>query len=200
MCGMTREQDIAKAVALGVDAIGLIFHAQSPRCISIKQAKKLLSQSPVFVDVVAVLVNPIPSFVDEIINELPIQWLQFHGEESPEFCRQFNKPYIKTIHATSTAVIEQLVAEHQQAAAVLLDTPSLIQEGGTGRTFDWELIPETLTKAMILAGGLNAFNVNKAISKHSCYAVDVCSGIEASVGIKDHHKMSQFVNALWGKQ
>lgn len=199
MCGMTQEQDIAQAIALGVDAIGLIFYSKSARCISIKQAKKLLNKSPVFVDVVAVLVNPTSSQVDEIISELPIQWLQFHGEESPEFCSQFKKPYIKAIQATSTQAIERVVAQHKHATAILLDTPS-VQHGGSGKVFDWELIPKNLQKPIILAGGLNVANVRQAVNLHSPYAVDVCSGVEASAGVKDHDKMSQFVNALWGEK
>lgn len=199
ICGMTQERDIAQAIALGVDAIGLIFYSKSARFISIAQAKKLLAKHPVFVDVVAVLVNPTLAQVDEIISELPIQWLQFHGEESPEFCSQFKKPYIKAIQATSTQAIEHLVAQHENAAAILLDTPS-IQHGGTGEVFDWELIPKNLQKPLILAGGLNAANVAQAVNLYSPYAVDVCSGVEISAGVKDHGKMSQFFNALWGKK
>lgn len=199
MCGMTREQDIAHAVALGVDAIGLIFYPKSARYVLIEQAKKLLREVPVFVDVVAVLVNPDSSLVEQVISELPIQWLQFHGEESAEFCSQFKKPYIKAIQASSTITINQLSVEHLHASAILLDTPSATYHGGTGKVFNWDVIPQNFKKPLILAGGLNATNVNTAVAMCSPYAVDVCSGIEASPGIKDHDKMSQFVNALWGK-
>lgn len=200
MCGMTREEDIAQAEALGVDAIGLVFHPESPRCVSITQAKKLLQKMPVFVDVVAVLVNPSTLLVDEIINELPIVWLQFHGEESPEFCSQFKRPYIKAMQVDSAGAIYKCFADYQSAAAIMLDAPSETSYGGTGQTFDWGLIPQNLDKPFILAGGLNPENVNVAVSRCSPYAVDVSSGIELAPGMKDHVKMSQFVEALWGRE
>ncbi|MDI9818266.1 MULTISPECIES: phosphoribosylanthranilate isomerase [unclassified Legionella] len=198
MCGMTRREDIAHAVALGVDAIGLIFYSGSSRHISIEQARLLLKDVPLFVDIVAVFVNPLKSLVDQVINELPVQWLQFHGEETPAFCNQFQIPYIKSIQAASADVISQLAIDYQQASAILLDTPS-DNYGGTGKTFNWGIIPVNLKKPFILAGGLDFANVTKAVGLCSPYAVDVCSGVELSAGIKDHEKMSQFVNALWGK-
>jgi phosphoribosylanthranilate isomerase len=200
MCGMTREEDIEHAIALGVDAIGLIFYPESSRCVSIAQAKRLLSKRSVFVDIVAVLVNPSALFVNEIIQELPGVWLQFHGNESPEFCRQFKKPYIKAVRADAAAAIYKCCTDYHDASAILLDTPSLTSYGGTGKTFNWDLIPRNLDKPFILAGGLDAANVSLAVNRSLPYAVDVCSGIEASPGIKDHRKMSQFVEVLWGKQ
>lgn len=199
MCGMTREEDIVCAAELGVDAVGLIFYPQSPRCVSLTQAKKILHQLPLFVDAVAVLVNPSSLLVDEILNELPIVWLQFHGEESPEFCSQFKKPYIKALQVSTAASIYKYSADYQQASAILLDTPSDNSYGGTGKTFDWGLIPQNLDKPFILSGGLNPTNVGPAVNKCFPYAVDVCSGIESAHGIKDHEKMSQFVSALRGK-
>ncbi|WED44078.1 phosphoribosylanthranilate isomerase [Legionella cardiaca] len=198
MCGMMREQDIAHAVALGVDAIGLIFYPKSPRCVSVEDAKILVQNAPVFLDIVAVLVNPLPSLVEQITHELPIQYLQFHGDEAPEFCTQFNKPFIKAIRANSRDFIDEQCAKHRHASAILLDTPSPVH-GGTGQVFDWTVIPENIKKPLILAGGLSASNIRKAVTGRSVYAVDVCSGVEASPGIKDHNKMSQFVNALWGE-
>jgi phosphoribosylanthranilate isomerase len=195
MCGMTRKIDIAHAVSIGVDAIGLIFYEKSSRHVNIEQARLLLQNIPAFLDVVAVFVNAEVSFVRRVITELPIQLLQFHGEETPAFCEQFHKPYIKAIPATSADVIMELMSEHQHAAAVLIDTPS-IQHGGTGQPFDWQRIPRQLTKPYILAGGLDANNVVSALAACSPYAVDVCSGVEVSAGIKDHEKMNSFVNVL----
>jgi len=199
MCGMTRKEDIAHAVFLGVDAIGLIFYPESSRCVTLEQAANLVTEASVFVDVVAVLVNPSVHWVKEIISELPIAYLQFHGEESPEFCMQFKKPYIKAVQVQSTAAIYHCAAEHSQASAILLDTPSK-NRGGTGRTFDWKFIPQNLDKPFILAGGLNPTNISAAIDSCLPYAVDVCSGIEVSPGSKDHNKMSQFVDKLWGRE
>lgn len=199
MCGMTREQDIAHAVSLGVDAIGLIFYTKSSRFISIESAKKLLQKIPLFVDVVAVTVNPDEDYVKRIMGELPIQYLQFHGSETPAFCEQFNKPYIKSVSASSTSVISNAMQSYPGAAALLLDTPSLKLHGGTGVTFDWKIIPEERSIPLILAGGLDANNVYSAISQSEPYAVDVCSGVEERAGIKDHTKMTHFINSVTSK-
>lgn len=198
MCGMTRSEDIQCAIDLGVDAIGLIFYPKSARNVSLEKARIIVNNIPPFVDIVAVLVNPEQSFVQLIINEIPVQLLQFHGEESSEFCRQFNKPFIKAIHPKTAIQIQSAVDEFFDASAILLDTPSDKERGGTGLTFDWKIIPENLSKPYILAGGLNESNILEAIAMCHPYAVDVCSGIEASPGVKDHLKMSRFIKAIWG--
>jgi phosphoribosylanthranilate isomerase len=200
MCGMTRMEDIVKASLLGVDAIGLIFYSGSSRGISIEKARLLLRHQPLFMDIVAVMVNPTVSHVNQIITELPVQWLQFHGEESPGFCAQFNKPYIKAISAASTELINKTIELHRQASAILLDTPSLAQRGGTGEVFNWGVIPPQRDTPIVLAGGLEAGNVSRAVGEANVNAVDVCSGIEESPGIKNHNKMVQFVNALRGRE
>lgn len=198
MCGMTRSEDIAHAINLGVDAIGLIFYSKSSRFISVAQAKVLLKNLPPFMDSVAVLVNPERDFVQHLVEELPIQLLQFHGDESEQFCQQFNKPYIKAIRPDSAACIQQAVRDFVTAQALLLDTPSDHARGGTGCTFDWQIIPQSRIKPYVLAGGLDEFNVLEAIKICHPYAVDLCSSIEAAPGIKDHDKMSQFIKKLWG--
>jgi phosphoribosylanthranilate isomerase len=198
MCGMTRSEDVSYAINLGVDAIGLIFFSKSPRYVTIEKAGMLLKNIPPFVDVVAVMVNPEKTFVQQIINELPIQLLQFHGDESPEFCQQFEIPFIKAIQPIAAKHIQQKMDEFSKAQALLLDTPSESMRGGTGLSFDWKIIPRDLSKAFILAGGINESNVLDAIKSAKPYAVDVCSGIEVSPGVKDHQKMSQFIKALWG--
>ncbi len=196
MCGMTRSDDIAHAVHLGVDAIGLIFYPKSSRHVTVEQAKTLLKNSPPFIDAVAVLVDPDAELVQQIIEELPIQLLQFHGSESAEFCQQFNKPFIKAIHSNSSAYIQQMTQDYGNARALLLDTPSDTVRGGTGLIFDWGVIPQRLEKPYILAGGLDESNVVDAIKSCHPYAVDLCSGIEASPGIKDHKKMAQFMKRI----
>ncbi|CAM2796138.1 phosphoribosylanthranilate isomerase [Legionella worsleiensis] len=196
MCGMTRNEDVSRAVSLGVDAIGLVFYSPSPRNVSIQQAELVLKNLPPFIDVVAVLVNPEKSYVRSILEVLPVNLLQFHGDESPEFCQEFDFPFIKATHATSTRQIVDLAEQFDSANALLLDTASPLYRGGTGLTFDWSIIPDTLTKPYILAGGLNESNIGQAIRQHKPYAVDVCSGIESSPGVKDHHKMSLFIKAL----
>ncbi len=198
MCGMTRAEDVAHAITLGVDAIGLIFYPKSPRNITIEKARVLLKNLPPFVDAVAVLVNPEETFVQQVIEELPIQLLQFHGDESPEFCQRFNKPFIKAMQPQTSEQVEQIMQEYSKAGAILLDTPSETNRGGTGVAFDWQIIPQNLPKPFILAGGLNEFNISDALKASKPYAVDVCSGIEAMPGVKDHIKMSQFIKVLWG--
>lgn len=196
MCGMTRSDDIAHAINLGVDAIGLIFYPKSSRYITLEQAKVLLKNLPPFVDAVAVLVNPEKIFVQQIVEELPIQLLQFHGDESVVFCQQFNKPFIKAIHPDSTKQIQQAAYDFANANALLLDTPSNQARGGTGSTFDWGIIPKHMNKPFLLAGGLNEFNVLDALNACSPYALDLCSGIEAVPGVKDHNKMNRFMNKI----
>nr|WP_095197644.1 phosphoribosylanthranilate isomerase [Legionella waltersii] len=198
MCGMTQIQDVEYALELGVDALGFIFYSNSSRNISIEKAKKLTQNIPAFVDVVAVLVNSEKEFIHRLVNELSIQYLQFHGDEDVQFCNQFNKPYIKAIRPLSAEQIQQSALEFSQASAILLDTPSQQARGGTGETFDWQIIPKEVNKAYILAGGLNENNVVDAVKLCRPHAVDVCSGVEISPGIKDHQKMSRFVKALWG--
>lgn len=194
MCGMMRKEDIACAASLGVDAIGLIFAPKSPRCLTLSEAKKLLEDLPVFLNVVAVLSNPRDSFVQDILKQLPVNYLQFHGQESPEFCEQFDKPYLKAISVKSAEELIHAEDRFFGASALLLDNAL----GGTGQTFDWDCIP-SLKRPFILAGGLNEHNVAQAAKKCNPFAVDVSSGIEKSPGIKDHKKMCQFVAALWSK-
>lgn len=200
MCGMTRAQDIAHACSLGVDAIGLIFYSKSARCVSIDKAQALAACLPPFVDLVAVLVNADVDFVQELIKRVPVQCLQFHGDESPHFCSQFNKPFIKAIHPETQAQIHTAENTFSTANALLFDTPSSSQKGGSGLCFDWSIIPNHTKKPFILAGGLNECNVAEAVSMTHPFAVDVCSGIETMPGVKDHSKMSAFIKALWGSK
>lgn len=199
MCGMTRKEDIAQAAFLGVDAIGLVFYADSKRAVTIEQAKMILADLPLFLSVVAVLVNPDSEFVHCLTTQLPLHYLQFHGNESPDFCSAFNKPYIKAIAASSRGMIDDAKHTYQQASAILLDTPSN-EYGGSGKTFDWQMIPSSDTIPLILAGGLDVLNVREAVAIAHPSAVDVSSGIEQSPGIKDSKKMTQFVNALRGNR
>lgn len=196
MCGMTRIEDIELAIDLGVDALGFIFYEKSARYVDIEQAKVLFRDIPPFVDLVAVCVNAEDDFIKRLVDELPIHLLQFHGDEDVEFCQQFKRPYIKAIHPKNEAHILNSMQEFQQAQALLLDTPSATMRGGSGLRFNWDIIPENTPKPFILAGGLNEFNLAEAIEICSPWAIDVCSGVEALPGIKDHVKMSRFMKAL----
>lgn len=197
-CGMTCQEDIAYAVNLGVDALGFIFYADSARYISLDTAATLFTRIPAFVDKVAVLVNPDVAFVWKVLNTLPVQWLQFHGEETRAFCEQFNVPYIKAVRVTSKQSIASAIADYPSADALLLDTPAVGAYGGSGQCFDWQCIPGDSSKPLILAGGLTPGNVGTAVKIAHPFAVDVCSGLEARPGVKDPVKMNAFMKALGG--
>ncbi len=196
ICGMTQAEDIEHAINLGVDALGFIFYEKSGRCITVNQAKMLMSNLPPFVELVAVVVNAEEHFIRHLLDELPIHLVQFHGDEDPEFCQKFKKPYIKAIHPQNETHILNSMQEFEQAQAILLDTPSATLRGGSGLSFNWDIIPTRVSKPYILAGGLNEFNLKAAINSCSPYALDICSGVEALPGIKDHVKMSRFMRAL----
>ena len=198
MCGMMRSEDVDFAVALGVDALGFVFYEQSTRYITIDEVANLLVDIPPFITLTAVLVNPSPELVWRIIKELPINLLQFHGDETPEFCQSFPLPYIKMLNPYPTVKMSSELHRFNSAQAILFDTPSQSIRGGSGCTFDWSMIPKGITKPYLVAGGLNEFNVQDALRTSAPYGVDVCSGVEAMPGIKDHIKMSRFVAALWG--
>lgn len=193
---MTQRKDIDHAVSIGANAVGLIFHPQSPRFVTIESARSLLESIPPFIDCVAVLVNPTADYVASLLKQLPIDYLQFHGDESPQFCSQFDRPYIKTIPAKSEPYIIEQSQKYSDAKAFLLDTAKETVRGGTGEAFDWSMIPECLNKPIILAGGINLKNLEKVKLLNYIYAIDVCSGIEKTKGIKDHQKMTSFLHAL----
>ncbi len=196
ICGMTSSKDAVFAAALGVDALGFIFYPRSPRAVSVTVAQSIMVEVPLFVEKVAVFVNPNVKDVVDVIEHLPVDLLQFHGSESATFCEQFSIPYIKAIPAISSDAIVEAQVIYQSARALLLDTPSADKHGGTGFAFDWSVIPKFSEKPIVLAGGLNELNVDLAISTVAPYAVDICSGVELSLGVKDEEKMSRFVSII----
>lgn len=198
MCGMTQPQDVHHAAMLGVDAIGVILYDKSPRGLSVENAHTVLADVPLFLTVVGVFVNPTPADVETAIHTLPLHVLQFHGEEDASFCEQFGLPYIKAIHADALADLAPIVKTYARASALLIDTPCSEQRGGSGKPFEWQPLKGQGNMPVILAGGLNACNVARAVSIMHPFAVDVCSGVEAHLGKKDVHQMTDFVHALRG--
>lgn len=196
ICGMTRPEDALLAAKLGVDAIGLIFFTGSKRCVNIEQAQKILAEIPPFVSIVALFVNPSAAEVQQVLSQLPVHMLQFHGNESPEFCRQFCRPYIKAIRVKTSVDILSAAELYADADALLFDAAVTGKYGGTGQTFNWQLLPQQLSMAWILSGGLNPNNLNTAIAGTGAQAVDVSSGVETSTGIKDPEKMANFMAIL----
>ncbi|HEY0841742.1 phosphoribosylanthranilate isomerase [Methylotenera sp.] len=197
ICGITRMEDALAAVAQGADAIGLVFYAPSPRAVSIEQAAAIARQMPAFVSVVGLFVNAEEGFVKEVTSQVQLDLLQFHGDETPEQCAQYDLPFIKAVRVKSDTNLVQCAKDYSASRALLLDTYTEGVAGGTGHVFDWGLIPPNLNKPVILAGGLTAENVALAIAQVKPYAVDVSGGVEASKGIKDAAKIAAFMQQVY---
>jgi phosphoribosylanthranilate isomerase len=196
MCGITRSLDGLVAAEAGADAIGLVFYAKSPRNVGLDQAASIVRVLPPFVTTVALFVNPPPSEVEAVLRKVRPDVLQFHGEETPEFCRSFGVPYLKAARVRPQTDLLQFAAVYADAQGLLLDAWSEAGHGGTGERFDWNMIPEHLPKPIILAGGLSSANVLHAIGLVHPWAVDVSSGIEVSKGIKDAALIAAFMKEV----
>lgn len=196
ICGITRLEDALNAIDAGCDAIGLVFYPPSPRNIDIDQAKLIVQQLPPFVSVVGLFVNPETGFVNQAIQQVGLTCLQFHGDESPEFCESFDVSWYKAIRVKEDTNLQECTEIYSNASALLLDTYKAGVPGGTGEVFNWSLIPANLSKPVILAGGLDADNVASAINQVKPYAVDVSGGVEAEKAIKSNEKMIAFMNEV----
>lgn len=196
ICGMTRAEDAVAAAQLGVDAVGMVFHAKSPRHVSIEQARSIVAGLPAFVTVTALFMDPDAETVRQVLNQTRVELLQFHGRETAEFCRSFGRPYMKAVPMGGQADLADYARRHAQAAALLLDSHAAGQQGGTGKAFDWSAIPRVDGPPLVLAGGLNPANVAAAIRMVRPYGVDVASGVERAPGIKDPNKMAAFVQEV----
>jgi len=197
ICGITRIEDALVAVENGADAIGLVFYAASPRNVTISQAQQIANQIPAFVSVVGLFVNAEAGFINDVIANVKLDLLQFHGDETPEECAQYTLPFIKAIRVKADTNLVQCSNDFSSAKALLLDTYTEGVAGGTGHVFDWTLIPKRLAKPLILAGGLTVDNVAQAIAKVGPYAVDVSGGVELSKGIKDATKIAAFMEQVY---
>jgi len=196
ICGLTRESDLAAAVAAGADAIGLVFYAPSPRAIGAEQARALVAALPPFVTSVGLFVDAEPDFVRSVLARVPLAMLQFHGEEPPAYCDAFQRPWIKAVRMWPETDLRALTRRYRDARGLLLDTYDPAAAGGTGRRFDWDLIPEWLASGIILAGGLDPGNVAEAIRQVGPYAVDVSRGVESAKGVKDRAKLEAFLRGV----
>ena len=196
LCGMMRRQDIEAAAQLGVDAIGLVFYAGSPRCLRYESARELAENAPAFVSVTAVFMNPTRAEVEQVLQTMRIDLLQFHGEESPEFCSAFGRKYIKAVAMGGGADAAEYARRYASAMALLLDGHGRGQPGGKGASFNWATVPKITAPPLVLAGGLRADNVADAIRSVRPYGVDVSSGVERAPGIKDPLKMREFVREV----
>ena len=195
ICGLTREEDVDAAVAAGADAIGFVFYPPSPRYVTPERAAELARRIPPFVDVVGLFVNADPAKVLATCASVPLNLLQFHGDEDAAYCRQFSRPYLRAARVRPGLDLVEFAGSFPEARGLLLDA-FVEGYGGGGHVFDWTLIPPALPGHLILSGGLHADNVAAAIERVRPDAVDVSSGVESGKGIKDHAKIAAFVAAV----
>jgi phosphoribosylanthranilate isomerase len=195
ICGLTRVADVQAAVAAGADAIGLVFYPPSPRHVDLPTAAMLANVVPPFITIVGLFVNADPAVVRATLAAVPIHVLQFHGDEDENYCRQFDRPYMKAARVKPGMDLVQYAAAFPSAQAILLDA-FVDGFGGGGKVFDWSLVPGALGKPIVLSGGLDAGNVGDAVRQVRPAAVDVSSGVEAAKGIKDAEKINAFVSAV----
>ena len=196
ICGITESKDAEYAVELNVDAIGLVFYSKSPRAVSAKLLPRILGDLVGAVSVVALFVDPSKDQVNEVLDYGLVDLIQFHGNESEEFCSSFNKPYIKAIHIRDETLSSMTMKKYSSAKYLLLDTYSEKAPGGTGEIFDWSIASDMIAKTdqqIVLAGGLTPSNVETAVRSVNPFGVDVSSGVELSPGKKDMAKLRTFV-------
>ncbi len=198
ICGITRIEDALAVAESGADSIGLVFYEKSPRNVSIDQAKAIVDALPPFVTVTALFLDAERVFVEQVIEKVGINLLQFHGKERHEDCLGFNLPFIKAIGMRDRIDTSALATEYPLASGFLLDSHGSGEAGGTGEAFDWSLATKTLGKPLILAGGLRPENVAEAIRTVRPWAVDLSSGVESAPGIKDRDKIFALMNEVMG--
>ncbi len=204
ICGITRPEDGRAAAQAGADAVGLVFWGGSARAVTPAQARAIVAALPPFVTVVGLFVDPAADDVAATLARVPLDLLQFHGRETPAFCRGFGRRYIKAAAAAPGADLLESLSPFDDAAAFLVDAPPRDGvPGGTGRTFDWSLLPARLPRPLVLSGGLSAGNVREAIRRVRPWAVDVSSGVEAQdadgrtlKGIKDAARIAAFIEEV----
>jgi phosphoribosylanthranilate isomerase len=195
-CGLTRVDDVQLAARLGADAVGFVMTRRSRRFIDPASAARLRDAVPPFVTTVALVMDEEPAYLEEVLRVLRPDMLQFHGAETDEQCAAHGVRYLKAVAMGEGAPALARLRDYPRAAGLLLDGHGLGEQGGSGRRFDWSLVPGDLAQPLMLAGGLTADNVAEAIRIARPWAVDVSSGIESSPGIKDGAKMERFISAV----
>jgi len=196
ICGITRPEDGIEAARLGADAIGLVFYAPSPRHVTVAQAQAVCAALPPFVSVVGLFVDAPAAEVLEVLQAVPLDVLQFHGDEAPAYCAAFGRPYLKALRMRDGLDVAAEARRYADAQGLLLDTYVPGEAGGTGQSFDWQRVPQGLDQPIILAGGLTPDNVAEAITTARPYGVDVSGGVEQAKGIKSAAKMAAFMRGV----
>lgn len=199
ICGITSVQDALVAAEAGCDAIGLVFYPRSPRSVSIEMARNIANVIPPFIARVGVFVDAEERVVRDVLEQVELTLLQFHGDELPDSCNHFGLPYMKTISVDASVELENIEQKYDSAAGFLLDTYDPVIKGGTGRSFDWSLWPKSSNKPLILAGGLTPENVGEAVKITKPWGVDVSGGVEDEIyGKKNPRKIRAFINEVSG--
>lgn len=196
ICGITRVEDALAAARAGADAIGLVFHEASPRAVDIQRASLIVRALPPFVTSVGLFVDAEEARIRQVLERVPLDMLQFHGDEPDDFCRRFERPYLKAVRVRPGVDLDSLAGNWPGASGILLDSYKPGVPGGTGETFDWGLIPAQRNWNLVLAGGLSAGNVREAVDLTQPWAVDVSGGVEAAKGIKDVSKINAFIQEV----
>jgi len=196
ICGITSITDALNAANAGADALGFVFYAKSPRYVTPEQAAEICQALPPFVTSVGLFMNADAEQVRATLDAVSLDLLQFHGSETPEFCRGFGRPYIKALGIQGLVDFAEQADQYPDALGILVDSHALGKAGGTGQTFDWKLLPKNYSKPIILAGGLNPENIAEAVRETSVYAVDLSSGVESSPGIKSKAKIDALMREV----
>ncbi len=196
ICGIREAQHARVAADAGADAIGLVFYRSSPRAVTPEAAAAIAASLPPFVAAVGLFVDAPEREVREVLAKVPLDLLQFHGEETPEFCARFGKPFVRAVRMEEGTDLLEYANRFSGAKALLLDAHSPGKPGGTGLTFDWTAIPAVLPMPVILSGGLDAANVGRAVREVRPWAVDVSSGVESSRGVKDPRRIVEFIRSV----
>lgn len=196
ICGITRVEDGLAAARAGAHAIGLVFYPKSPRCITPAKAAEIIRALPPFITTVGLFVDASASEVRETLKQAPVALLQFQGSESPEFCRQFGRPYVKAVRVKPGVDLLQYARDYHDARALLLDAYVEGLQGGSGVIFDWSLIPRGLPLPVILSGGLTPESVTDAVRRVKPSAVDVSTGVESAKGVKDAARIAAFIKGV----
>ena len=193
ICGMTRLEDALFAANAGADALGFVFYDKSSRQVSAAQAATICRALPPFITRVGLFVNASAEYVHSVLQAVPLDLLQFHGDETPAYCAQFGRSYLKAVRVNPATDLLKYAADFAAASGLLMDAYVAGIPGGTGEVFDWKLVPENFPRPVILSGGLTPGNVSEAIQQTRPWAVDVSSGVESAKGIKAMHKVAQFI-------
>ncbi|MDC3144842.1 phosphoribosylanthranilate isomerase [SAR86 cluster bacterium] len=196
ICGITNLEDAKISISDGADAIGFIQSKKSERFVSLETLNVIKDAIGIDFLTIPVFVNPSTEEVINFLSIFPNSILQFHGDEEEEFCKAFNKPYIKAINVSKQEDLINDLNKYKDSFAYLLDSGDSQNRGGTGETFDWKLIPKDLSNKIIVAGGLDSNNIEVLLSEVSPFGVDVSSGVESKIGVKDHSKIDNFIKLV----